>query len=88
MNNLNRNKILKLALRVGAEEIGPHWVAFEKRLGIMVFADSKDDAVARLQVAVDFAMGNIVDGNEANLCYLESYLNIPRGHRAWLPKPV
>ena len=74
MNDLNRNQILGLALRVGTQDIGPHWVAFEKRLGIMVFADSKDAAVARLRMAVDFTMDNIIDGEPANLHYLQSYL--------------
>ncbi len=75
MANLKRNQILELDLRVGVQDTGPHWMAFEKGLGIMVFADNKEDAVKRLRVAVDFTMDNITDRNEDGLTYLQSYLD-------------
>ena len=74
MNDLNRNQILEPALRVGTADTGPHWTAFEKRLGIMVFADSKEDAVDRLKKAVNFTMSNIISGDKANVRHVESYL--------------
>ena len=74
MSDLSRNQILELALQVGAEDIGPYWTAFETRLGIMVFADSKEDAVNRLRTAIDFTINSIIDGEESNLRHLQAYL--------------
>ena len=65
---------LQLQLRVGSRDIGPHWLAFEQRLGIAVFADSRDAAETRLRSAVDFTLGNIDDGTSEGRQSLFNYL--------------
>ena len=64
-------QILELDLRIGTQDIGPYWMAFEQQLGIVAFEDSEDAVVERLRKAIDFAMDNV--GREHLHKYLDDH---------------
>lgn len=74
MSDIQPGQYLNLSLHVGTQDLGPWWMAFEQRTGIVVFEDSEDAAVERLKKALDLVLDSF--GNtEADLRALEDYLN-------------
>ena len=78
---------IQLQLRVGTQDISgnvPCWMAFEQRLGIVVFADTEEAAEKRLGDGLDFLLDTIVgDDAPVGLGRLFTYLdkrNVPYTH--------
>ena len=67
-------RIVKLALQVGTHDLGPHWMAFEPRLGLAVFHDTEEGAAQRLSEAVDFTFDGLTGGTPEGLAVLQQYL--------------
>ena len=48
-------------LRVHTQNLGPRWFAFETQTGILVFADTEEQAVERLQDTVSLTLDSIAE---------------------------
>ena len=68
-------RIVKMDLQVGTHDLGPHWMAFEPRLGLAVFHQTEEGAVQRLSEAVDFTFDSISGGTTEGQGVLQQYLD-------------
>ena len=59
-------------LRVNTENMGSHWLAFETRLGILVFANTQLSAIDRLKNTITLVLNDLSKYGQAQV---SNYLN-------------
>ena len=66
--------VVSMDLRVGTQDLGPHWMAWEVNFGLMAFADDEEAAATRLIKVVDMTLSLFDDGTQAGLENLLKYI--------------
>ena len=80
-------------LQVDTQDLGDYWAARAQRLGITVFADTEQAALARMDTAIKFLTTNAVAGSKTGVEQFKEYLNsrgvqysyTERPNPRWLP---